>query len=166
VSSIFGHAITLPAGFEERSVYVFHLEDGKGAPKAAPAPSADVAAFSAGALRPGLTTGAAGEVQPNIVVTRERTTQTLAGFTAEQRRLLAERAPSLIVVKEGPMKVAGQPAHATEVNASIPEPRVQLVQWQVVTLRDGFAYSFFATTTRARWEQDRPRFEAFIAGWK
>jgi hypothetical protein len=170
VHALFGHALTLPPGFEDRSVYVFHLEDGKAAPKPAGEGAAEAAAFSAGALRPGLAGGAGGgapsDFTPNVVVTRERTSLPLAGFVAEQRKLMAERAPRLSVVKEGATRVAGQPAHATEVAASLETPRVQLVQWQVVTLRDGHAICFFATTTRARWDADRPRFEAFVAGWK
>ena len=163
--ALFGHAITLPEGFEERSQYLFYLDE-PGA-KARPG-GAGSGAFPA-ALRPGLGGAPAGGQEgfaPTVVVTRERTAQPLASFVAEQRKHLGEYAPKMSVVKDGQTKVAGQPAHQSEVAVSLESPRLQLVQQQVVTLRDGYAYCFFLTTTRPRFEQDRARFEAFISAWK
>jgi hypothetical protein len=161
MSALFSYPHTLPPGFDERSVYIFYLTGDGAAPKKA---AADAAAL--GALRPGAVAAAVGEFHPNMVVTREKTSAPLHQFFNEQRKLLQERAPKLTLVKEGPYKIAGQAAHQAELSAALDNPRLSLVQWQVVTVRDGFAYCFFATTTKQRWDGDRPKFEAFIAGWK
>lgn len=164
MSAIFGYPLTIPAGFEDRSVYLFYLQADGPAKKGG---AADAATLAMGSLRPGAGTAASGaDFHPNVCVTREKTDRSLTHFVAEQRKLLSERAPKLAVVKEGPAKVAGQPAHQAELQAALDEPRLQLVQWQVVTLRDGYAVCFFCTTTRARWDADRKKFEEFVAGWK
>ena len=167
MNALFAHAHTLPEGFEDRSIYIFYLSGGEGA-AAKKSGGGEAAAFSVGALRPGLSPAGApaGDFQPNVVVTREKSAGPLPAFVAEQRKILFERAPKLSVVKEGPYKVAGQAGHQTELAAALDQPRIHLVQWQVVTIRDGFAYCFFCTSTKQRWDADRPRFEAFIAGWK
>ena len=139
-TTVFGRPLALPPGFEDASTYVYYLDAVPG--------------------RGGI------PFTPNVVVTREKARGSLQSYVQEERKRLLEKAPKLSVLKEGATKVAGQAAHQAELAVSIPEPRLDLVQWQVATIRDGHAYCFFATTTRDRWAGDRPRFEAFIDGWK
>jgi hypothetical protein len=164
MAQIFGINHALPEGFEERSMYVFYLADGKKGSK--PAAASDSAMAAIGLRGAGTAGAGAGEFHPNVVVTREKTDQPLAGFVAEHRKLLREKAPKLGFVREGATRVGGKEAHEAEFQAALPEPKLQLVQWQVSTLRDGWAVLFFCTTTRARWAEDKPRFDAFLAGVK
>ena len=154
MGTLFARPHDLPPGFEDHSTYCFTLADeafpglkAAAAPKAPP-PEAKGPVF-----------------RPNIVLTRERTGATLADFVKKERADLAERGTKFTVLREGPFTVAGLPAHQAEIAVSIEKPPAKLVQWQVVVLREGFAYSFFATTTESRFEKDRPRFAAFVAGW-
>jgi hypothetical protein len=139
-TTVFGRALSLPQGFEDASTYCFYLDS---------VPNRQGIPFT-----------------PNMVVTREKARGSLQSYVQEERKRLLEKAPKLAVLKEGAYKVAGQPAHQAELAVALPEPRLELVQWQVATIRDGQAYCFFATTTRDRWAADRPRFEAFVDGWK
>jgi hypothetical protein len=173
-STLFSYPHVLPEGFEDRSVLIFHLKDGKDAKDgetrgaaAGQASAVDPATLSIQQLRPiAMTASGGASFQPNIVVTREPTTLSLQDFVAAQRANLRETSPDLAVLRDGTFEVAGLPAREAEVAVSLEAPVGDLVQWQVVTVRAGFGYCFFATTRKDRSAADRPRFAAFIAGWR
>ncbi len=162
-STLFSFPHKLPAGFEDASVLIFHLADGASA-EASPAQPT----LSIQHLRPVPLPGAdaARPFRPNIVVTRDRTALALPAFVADQRRNVQEMVPKLALLREGPYEAAGLPAREAEFAVSLDAPPIDLIQWQVVTVRQGFGYTFFATTRKDRWADDRPRFAAFIAGWQ
>jgi hypothetical protein len=167
METIFDREIEVPAGFENDSVYVYYLsENGVGGAR----PSAGATAMAA-QLRPASgamkAVGAAGgRFVSNVVVTRWKADQPLAAVVAENRRQVAESAPNLRLVQEGPATVAKGPAHQVEYSAQVQEPPLQLVQWQVTTVRDGYAYTFFCSCEAGRWSADKPRFQGFIGAWK
>jgi hypothetical protein len=79
---------------------------------------------------------------------------------------MKERAPRFSVLREGPAKVAGKPAHEIEFAAAVEKPRLRITQWHVLAVRDGWAYCFVATAPESKWAKLRPHFEAFIAGFR
>lgn len=164
METLFGRAVEVPADFDNESVYVFYLRDGgKPAAAAAAAPPAMQHLRMGAGGAPG---AAGGRFQANVVVTRHATDKPLAAFVADMRKQVAADAPNLKLVQEGAMTVARSPGHQVEYAASATEPAMQLVQWHVTTIRDGYAYTFFCSSERGRFAADKPRFEAFMAGWK
>lgn len=186
MGAIFSHPHALPPGFEERSIYLFDLIDGAGEPATAaarrPAGEAAAPAESRDAdlvdrIRMGLgpaaravpaapATAAKGAFVPNIVVSRERTASPLAAYATEKERELLQRSPAFRLVREGPYTVAGLPGHEAEFIVTVDEPALRVAQWQVVTIRDGYAYLFTCTTAADRLAEHRRRFAAFVDGWR
>jgi hypothetical protein len=177
-SELFGYPHELPTGFENRSTYIFLLEEDEKAELAAELERRLAASggFGVAGLRAelaGASPAAAGDTGPhrrfraNVLVTRERTGRSLAEFVDAERADLARRGVPHEVIEDGDAEVAGLPARRAVMRLPVEQPApVELLQLQVVTLRDGWAYSFLCTTTHERFAQDLPRFEAFIAGWK
>ena len=86
---------------------------------------------------------------------------------AEQRKAIASgQGVKVGIREERALKVGGQPGQAAVVDLNIDELKRPLVQWQVLTARDGCIFSIYCTTTPQRWEKDRKHFEDFVAGWK
>ncbi len=165
------HPFDLPKGFDDRSIHIFLLVTGEPEEDLSRALEDEIAAANLAGVGPGRQPARPprpkGErFQPNVVITREKGDQPLREFALKKRKKLAAPKSKASVLREGPREIAGRPGYETEVLLAVEKPPVELIQWQVVTSRDGDLYCFFATTTRARWERDKPQFEALLKAWR
>jgi len=166
-TTLFGFPHAVPEAFEESSVYIFYLRDG-GPGAAAPPPEVPLALAHQLGIQAKAEAGTGrGGFRPNIVVTRRATQAPLATYVEEQRRyLLSQQEPRATLLQDAPCTVAGFPGHAMTLALASPALGLDLQQWIVLTLRDGFAYAFFGTTTRSRYDTDQPHFRGFVSGWR
>ena len=168
MATIFGDPHTLPPGFEDQSVYRFVLEEAECievAPASAPSSGPAASRMEALMALPGAEALEPRRFRPNLFVTRERQGGTLAEAASARRQALLGSFPGARVLSEEERTLAGQPALAALVLAPLDDPPLELVQWQVVTLREGYLYGFFATTARSHWERHHPLFGALVDAW-
>lgn len=171
MSTIFGFEHERPAGFEDATVYRFLLGDEHGGVIELEGPAEEAKGPALGRMEaimavPGAVEEARRTFRANLTVTRTETDAPLEAFAAEQQRALVEGHPGAEVLESAERRVASLPAREALIAVPIAEPAIELVQWQVTLLRDGYGYCFFATTARSHWERHRAPFAALVDGWR
>ncbi len=171
MATIFGFEVDAIENVDESSIYIYYLT-----------PSAEAASGARPAAMPAIQPGALAmqihmaqalgrtatitidePFRSNLVVTRQKTELSLGDFAALQRKGLFEQSDKYTLLNESPYSMPGLQALQAEFRVSLEEPvHLLLLQWQVLAVRDGYAYCFFTTSTSSLWEQDKARAEKVL----
>ncbi|MHC4394000.1 MAG: hypothetical protein ACYS22_22145 [Planctomycetota bacterium] len=152
----FGRGLELGGKFTDRSTYTFELAE----PGEAAAASA-----SPVMVRGQATSGPT--LRPNVVINRfNKSGRSLSGFVSEQKIKLAEALPIAKLEREGALEVAGGTGHELIFHLVGQRPVPSLAQWHVLIERDDAFDHAVVTTTKDRFDADRPTFFELLDSWK
>ncbi len=138
--NVFGYPVDLAGAWVDQSVYTFVLKGGDG----------DKTGF-----------------RPSLVVTREAIPQNvdLPAFATAHKRLIAEKLPSLRLVRERQTTVGELPAHECHYGFRLENPGRTMVQWHLLVLRKGWGYSFCGTADERTFAREKEKFESLARTW-